>query len=60
MKYSLRSLMIVVAVAPPLLAGMYRLLTDYLLLLVIGSCFVFTWRAGFWLFAKIICRFPKG
>jgi len=43
-----------------LLAGMYRLLTDYLLLLVIGSCFVFTWLAGFWLFAKIICRFPKG
>jgi len=63
MKYSLRSLMIVVLVAPPLLAGAYFSLVDYRLraivfAIILGSVFVFVARECVRIFANAN-RFPK-
>ena len=63
MKYSLRSLMIVALVAPPLLAGAYFSLVDYRLraivfAIILGSGFVFAARECVRIFANAN-RFPK-
>jgi hypothetical protein len=64
MKYSLRSLMIVVLVLPPpLLAGAYFSLVDYRLraivfAIILGSGFVFAARECVRIFANAN-RFPK-
>jgi hypothetical protein len=59
MKYSLRSLMVLVFVGPPLLAASYWFVTDErwrlaVILLAIGGSFVCTWLGVTWFLAGLV------